>query len=36
MKHAIADINGTRLAYEVSGDGPPVVLIHGFTLDQRM
>ena len=24
------------LAYEVSGDGPPVVLVHGFGLDMRM
>jgi 3-oxoadipate enol-lactonase len=31
-----ADVNGTRLFYEVSGAGPAVVLIHGFTLDHRM
>jgi len=27
---------GARLAYEVAGDGPPVVLVHGFGLDLRM
>src|SRR5580693_2778199 len=27
---------GARLAYEVTGDGPPVVLVHGFGLDLRM
>jgi 3-oxoadipate enol-lactonase len=31
-----AEVNGTRLYYEVAGRGPPVVLIHGFTLDTRM
>lgn len=31
-----ADVNGTRLSYEVAGDGTPVVLIHGFSLDHRM
>lgn len=31
-----ADVNGTRLHYEVAGDGPPVVLIHGLGLDMRM
>lgn len=31
-----ADINGTRLYYEIAGDGLPVVLIHGFSLDCRM
>ncbi len=28
-------VNGTRLYYEVAGSGPPLVLIHGFTLDTR-
>ena len=32
----MASVNGTRLAYEIIGDGPPLILIHGFTLDQRM
>ena len=27
---------GARLAYEVTGDGPAVVLVHGFGLDRRM
>ena len=27
---------GARLAYQVTGDGPVVVLIHGFGLDMRM
>jgi 3-oxoadipate enol-lactonase len=27
---------GTALYYEVSGAGPPVVLVHGFSLDHRM
>jgi pimeloyl-ACP methyl ester carboxylesterase len=29
-------VAGTRLFYEVAGTGPPLVLIHGFTLDSRM
>jgi 3-oxoadipate enol-lactonase len=32
----IADVNGTRLAYEAVGEGPAVVFVHGFTLDRRM
>ena len=31
-----AHVNGTRLYYEVAGSGPPLVLIHGYTLDTRM
>ncbi len=31
-----ADVNGTRLYYEVSGSGDPLVLMHGFSLDTRM
>jgi pimeloyl-ACP methyl ester carboxylesterase len=31
-----AEVNGTRLAYELAGDGPPVVLVHGLALDRRM
>jgi 3-oxoadipate enol-lactonase len=31
-----AAVNGTRLYYEVAGEGEPVVLLHGFTLDARM
>lgn len=32
----LAEINGTRLYYEIAGSGHPLVLIHGFTLDTRM
>ncbi len=35
-QQGFADVNGTRLYYEVRGSGPPLVLIHGFTLDTRM
>jgi len=31
-----AEVNGTRLYYEVAGSGEPVVLVHAFTLDTRM
>ncbi len=31
-----AEVNGTQLYYEVAGDGHPLVLIHGFSLDTRM
>jgi 3-oxoadipate enol-lactonase len=31
-----ADVNGTRLYYELAGSGTPVVFIHGFSLDTRM
>lgn len=31
-----ADINGARLYYQRMGEGLPLVLIHGFTLDHRM
>lgn len=31
-----ADVNGTRLYYEVAGEGHPLVLVHGFSLDTRM
>lgn len=32
---AFADVNGTRLRYELSGQGSPIVFVHGFTLDHR-
>lgn len=32
----IAEVNGTRLHYEVAGSGHPLVLIHGFTRDNRV
>lgn len=31
-----ADVNGTRLHYEIAGSGAPLVLMHGFSLDTRM
>ena len=31
-----AEVNGTRLYYEIADSGHPLVLIHGFTLDPRM
>jgi 3-oxoadipate enol-lactonase len=33
---AFAEVNDTRLYYEISGSGPPIVLINGYTLDTRM
>ena len=33
---AVLDRPGARLVYEVTGEGPAVVLIHGFGLDMRM
>lgn len=35
-ERGIAEVDGTRLAYEVTGKGPAVVFVHGFTLDRRM
>ena len=35
-KGEYADINGTQIYYEVKGDGHPLVLIHGYSLDLRM
>ncbi|MBX5470202.1 MAG: alpha/beta fold hydrolase [Thermoleophilaceae bacterium] len=32
----VAHLSGTRLAYELAGEGPPVVLVHGFSLDMSM
>jgi 3-oxoadipate enol-lactonase len=31
-----ADLSGTRLHYVMSGEGPPILLLHGFTLDHRI
>src|SRR5262245_19841068 len=31
-----ADVNGLSLAYERAGEGPAVVLLHGFTQDSRV
>jgi pimeloyl-ACP methyl ester carboxylesterase len=36
ITHGWAELNGTRLYYEMAGDGDPLVLIHGFSLDRRM
>jgi len=33
---AVLERPGARLVYKVAGDGPAVVLIHGFGLDMRM
>jgi pimeloyl-ACP methyl ester carboxylesterase len=30
------DVSGHRIAYRIVGDGPPLVLLHGFLLDSRM
>jgi len=35
-QQGFADVNGTRLYYEVGGAGPTLVLIHGFGLDSGM
>lgn len=35
-EHGIAEVNGTTLFYEQAGQGPPIVFIHGFSLDSRM
>jgi pimeloyl-ACP methyl ester carboxylesterase len=35
-RSGFAEVNGTRLYYEVAGSGEPVVLVHAFTLDTRM
>lgn len=31
-----ADCGSGRLYYEITGEGPPVVLVHGFALDHRL
>jgi pimeloyl-ACP methyl ester carboxylesterase len=31
-----AEVNGTKLFYEVAGSGQPVIFLHGFGLDNRM
>lgn len=35
-QNGFAEVNATRLYYESAGEGTPVVLVHGFTLDTRM
>src|SRR5690242_18617682 len=36
ISRGFAAVNGSRLYYESAGTGPPLVLLHGFTLDTRM
>jgi 3-oxoadipate enol-lactonase len=36
VQSGFAEVNGTRLYYEIVGRGSHLVLIHGFTLDTRM
>ena len=36
IKNGFAPADGSNLSYEVCGTGPPVVLIHGFSLDMTM
>ncbi len=36
QKAGFAEVNGTRLYYELAGTGRPVVLLHGMSLDTRM
>ncbi len=36
LKTGFANIEGRKVYYEVKGEGPVVVLIHGFSLDTRM
>lgn len=35
-ERGVAEVNGAQLWYEIIGDGPPLVLVHGFSLDHRM
>ena len=36
LQDGFAEVNGTRLYYQATGSGDPLVLIHGFTLNHRM
>lgn len=36
LEHGFAEVEGTRLYYETAGSGPPIVLLHGFTLDHSI
>ena len=36
LQDGFAEVNGTRLYYQVMGSGQPLVLTHGFTLNHRM
>jgi pimeloyl-ACP methyl ester carboxylesterase len=35
-EQGVAEVNGTELYYESRGAGPPILFLHGFTLDRRM
>jgi len=32
----LLNVNGEDIYYEIEGDGPPLILIHGWTLNLRM
>lgn len=36
MEKGYSEVNGTELYYERSGEGYPIIFIHGFSLDNRM
>ena len=36
MKSGTAEVNGTKLYYETTGEGFPLVLVNGSSLDLRM
>lgn len=36
IERGVAEVNGTRLYYEVCGFGPALLFMHGYTLDHRM
>lgn len=36
IQTGVVEIDGTLLSYESAGSGPPLVLLHGFSLDRRM
>ena len=35
-EHGFAAVNNARIWYEIAGEGTPLVLVHGITLDHRM
>jgi hypothetical protein len=35
VKRDYAEVNGTRLYYEIAGSGHPLCLIHGFGMDTQ-
>jgi len=36
VNSGFANVNGTKLYYEIMGEGHPFVLIHGGLMDRRM